>query len=625
MLFRSVVGPSGAGAIAYTYAVSGVLLDGQETKADEPARTGAPVVITAATNANPAVFTSAGHALQTGYWIFLNVNFTPQAYYVVEAVTVNTFTVRSITTNVVLDSSALAAFSAGTFTRAYALNALSTVGNYNRISWGTNAIYARYNIYKLRNGLFGYIGTTDKSFFDDDNISADVSRTPPVQGPLFNTVNNYPTAVTYYEQRKAVAGANAAPQRFHLSKPGTENNYSQSIPTRDDDAISYNLASRQQNQIKHLVPLGDLLLLTTGAEYRLYTVNSDVVTPSTINARPFSYVGCNEVQPVTTDSACFFGARADGRVREIRYGAAQDGSSSFANEDASLLAPHLFAGLSIVDMAHTRGKAPILWAVRSDGVLLGMTYVPEQDVRAWHRHDTGAGGTFKSVCAIPESGRDVLFCVVRRQVFTSVGFVERRFIEKLDLARPTSNFDPETQAQFRSTTVRNNAFHVDFGLTRVGAASAVVTNLQHLEGLVVSILGDGAVFAPRTVVNGRITLEEPVSTVHVGVPIAAQGKTLPPALEAAPGFGVGARKVVSKVYLRVLDTSQLLVGTSFSKLRLVKQRTVEPYGSAPYLTSGIVEVTPEADWGKEAQVVFEQKEPLPCTISAMTIEVAVGG
>lgn len=622
---NQTVGPSGSGTTPYTYAVAGVLLDGQETKADEPARQGSPVTITAATLANPGVFTSASHALQTGYWVYLNVNMTPQAYYVVEsAPTVNTFTLRDPKTNVILDTSAMPAFTSGTFTRAYALNNLSTAGNYNRVSWGTSAIYSRYNVYKLRNGLFGYIGSTDKAFFDDDNISADVSRTPPVQGPLFNATNEYPAAVTYYEQRKAIAGANIAPQRFHLSKPGTENNFSQSVPTRDDDAISYNLASRQQNQIKHLVPLGDLIMLTTGAEYRLFTVNSDVVTPTTINARPFSYVGCNDVQPVTTDSACFYGARTDGRVREIRYGAAQDGASSFANEDASLFAPHLFAGLSIVDMAHTRGRAPTVWAVRSDGVLLGMTYVPEQDVRAWHRHDTTAG-SFESICAIPDAGRDVAMCVVRRRVNTSVGQVERRYIEKLDLSRPTSTFDPVTQALFRALSVRNNAFHVDSGLTRVGPASAEVTNLNHLEGHTVSILGDGAVFAPQIVVGGKVTLEEPVSTVHVGLPIIAQGRTLPPAVEVAPALGVGAKKVVAKVHLRLLDTSQLLVGASLDKLRLVKQRTTETYGAAPNLVSGMHEVSPEADWNKEAQVVFEQREPLPCTISAMAIEVSVGG
>lgn len=47
-----------------------------------------------------------------------------------------------------------------------------------------------------------------------------------------------------------------------------------------------------------------------------------------------------------------------------------------------------FDNLSIVDMAYQKAPTPIAWAVSSNGVLLGITYIPQQQIGAWHWHDT---------------------------------------------------------------------------------------------------------------------------------------------------------------------------------------------------------------------------------------------
>jgi hypothetical protein len=52
--------------------------------------------------------------------------------------------------------------------------------------------------------------------------------------------------------------------------------------------------------------------------------------------------------------------------------------------------------------------------VRSDGTLLGLTYLPEHDVWGWHRHDTD--GTYEDVCVIPEGSIDAVYVVVKRTI-----------------------------------------------------------------------------------------------------------------------------------------------------------------------------------------------------------------
>jgi len=96
-----------------------------------------------------------------------------------------------------------------------------------------------------------------------------------------------------------------------------------------------------------------------------------------------------------------------------------------------ILASHLFEGQQIEEWAHARDPDSIVWCVRSDGVLLGFTYLREHDVYAWSRHVFGASpaagdGAVESVCAIQEGNETALYLVVRRVVKgRHVCYVER--------------------------------------------------------------------------------------------------------------------------------------------------------------------------------------------------------
>jgi hypothetical protein len=69
----------------------------------------------------------------------------------------------------------------------------------------------------------------------------------------------------------------------------------------------------------------------------------------------------------------------------------------------------------------------IVWAVRNDGELLGLTYLREQQIAGWHHHDT-ALGLFKSVCCVPEGGEDVVYAIVQR----TINGATKRYLERKD-------------------------------------------------------------------------------------------------------------------------------------------------------------------------------------------------
>ena len=56
--------------------------------------------------------------------------------------------------------------------------------------------------------------------------------------------------------------------------------------------------------------------------------------------------------------------------------------------DLCLRSQHLFDFKTIKDATAQKAPYPIMWFVSSDGNLLGLTYIPEQQVGSWHRHNT---------------------------------------------------------------------------------------------------------------------------------------------------------------------------------------------------------------------------------------------
>lgn len=479
---------------------------------------------------------------------------------------------------------------------------LFETGQIIRIEWAAVAGATRYNVYKYQGGLFGYIGQTPGLFIVDDNISPDLSKTPPLYETVFNTTGEYPGAVSYFEQRRCFAGSLNKPQNIWMTKSGTESNMSFSLPTNDADRISFRVAAREANTIRHIVPLTQLLLLTSSAEWRVTSVNSDAITPTTISVSPQSYVGASNVQPVIINNTLIYGAARGGHIRELAYNWQ---ASGFVTGDLSLRAPHLFDNLQVTDMAYAKAPIPVVWFVSSSGKLLGLTYVPEQQVGAWHQHDTQ--GVFESIAVVAEGNEDVLYAVVRR----TIRGVTKRFVERM---------------ASRQFAAQEDAFFVDCGATYAGAATSTISGLTWLEGQTVSILADGAVHPQRVVVNGSIELDNPASKVHVGLPYVSDMQTLPVALGLQDGsFGQGRFKNVNRAWLRVFRSSGVFIGPDFDTLVEAKQRTTEPYGAPPRLKSEELEIVLSPSWDDSGQIAIRQSDPLPLTAVSLTMEIALGG
>lgn len=573
--------------------------------------------ISAMTSANPGVFTTVpAHGFVIGDPVTIeglqcapDFAFSKPYVGVINTIpSATTFTVRDEITGVVLDTTGYVPVAPVTgLVRILGIyNDLTVAGHSNNIRLvpaplPSAVTFLRYNIYKKFNGLFGFVGASSiPGTFIDNNISPSFAQTPSIPNDPISTVNNYPGESGYWQGRRWFAGTNNSPQGLFATRSGTESNMTYTIPSQDDNSITVRLRARRADTIRHIVPLSDLILLTSGGEWKI--PGSTVVTPSSLSYNPEDYIGASNVKPVVTGGSVLYAQDRGGRVRELNFVWQQQG---YRSSDLSVMAPHLFDTFTIMSAAYTRAPYSFAWFARSDGVLLGLTYVQEQQVAAWHHRDTS--GFFESVCATPEGTEDVLYAIIKRTVNgRTVRYFERQ---------RTRNFGG----------VLANAFFMDAGATYNGAPATTISGLYHLEGTPVAVLADGVVIPNLVVVNGAIVLPAAASVVSVGLGYVSQLETLPLASEAIPAGGQGATKNVDEVIFRVNQSSDIFIGPRFNDLREVKQRTTEPYGSPPGLMTGIVRQKIDPSWNEDGTVCLQQSNPLPVTILSMSLKVAIGG
>lgn len=481
-------------------------------------------------------------------------------------------------------------------------NNLYDDGAYNTITWAAKTGAERYNVYKRSAGLFGYIGQTDQLQYKDENIAPDLGTTPPLDIDLFTGAGNYPGAVARYEQRRAFAGTLQQPQNVWLTRSGTEANFNFSIPPKDDDSVQFKVVSREANSIRHLVPMAELLALTPSAIWRIGGGLSEVLTPLTLTVKEQTFVGAAPIKPAKVGNNMIYIAARGGHMRELGYDGDRNG---YISGDVSIRAPHLFDNRDIVSMTVSEAPYPVVWAVSSNGTLIGLTYIPEQGVGAFHWHDTQ--GAFEDATTINEGGRDVTYAIVRR----TVEGVEKRYIE-----------------YFEDRLFENQAdqYFVDCGVTYDGPPANTFSGLDWLEGETVSILADGAVAPQQVVTGGAVSLPSGVeaSVVHIGLPYTADLQTLP-IVDNLPAYAQGLPKNVNKIFLRVYRSSGIFAGPTFDELVELKQRTIEPMGSPPRLLTQEVEIQLHGAWTDDGAVCVRQSDPLALTLLSMTIDYAAGG
>jgi hypothetical protein len=431
----------------------------------------------------------------------------------------------------------------------------------------------------------------------------------------------WPTAITFYEDRLCFSGTTRNPDRIELSKTGEYENFKRAILDSNDtaaadDGLSITLASREINVVEWLGSTRKLLTGTSGAEWWIDGKDSNSAIDATElpRSRNDSDHGSASVFPVFIGSTVIFIQRLNKVVRAYSYDWETD---QYRGRDVSILAEHLTNFGNIVQLAWQQTPHQIVWALRSDGTLLGLTYMREHQVEGWHRHT--AGGTdaeFESIATIQGENEDELWCIVKRTI--NGGTV--RYVERM---APLAQVDTGQGASTDWTLP--DAFFVDSGLTYRGVAATNISGLSHLEGETVVALADGVVVTGLTVSSGAITLSTAASVVHVGLNYNADIQPLWPVIKDHQGIAMGIAQSIKSLKLMLYKSSGGKFGPNSSSLSAIKYTDGDwDEGSSGNYYSGITEELPvEGGYEGSPTPYIRQDEPLPLTVLASITEIEV--
>ncbi len=489
------------------------------------------------------------------------------------------------------------------------------VGKPNTLSWDTVPGAVEYYIHldPYKNGIFGYIGTSDSLSFNDVGFAPDFTITPPNPRTLFDVADAFPAVASYYQQRLLFARSNDLPEQVWGSQVGAFRNFSISTPLQDDDSVTFVLASLRLNPIAHLIPLSRLMILTDEGEWVvLGDADDGALLPTRINADQVGYAGANaDIAPIIIGESLLYVQARGRRVRDIRF----KSDTGLEGRDLTIFSSHLFEQ-QIVAIDFQQMPFSTVWVVRADGTMVGLTYLREHEILAWHRHDTD--GLIEDVEVIPDTsaGEDIVYVVVKRTIEgTDVRYIERFSTRQI-------------------TNLNKDAFFVDSGLTYEGPPKiATITGLDHLDGEIVAILADGQVVfdgdptAPDAesfrVSGGTVQLPFPATDVHAGLPIRfAEIETLD--LDVQGTSVRDKRKNVRSLTVLVDQSARgFCAGPDVDHLIQYVPEQWEANPSA--LVDGALEINMTADFSQKGRVRIRHTDPLPFELLGIIPNLELGG
>ena len=420
--FRSdVVAPSavsastGSGTRTREYKVTAIRKE--DYKESSVATAAASTSIITVTNANPArMSTPSGFVPTEGDEIYITASGMTE-------LNDRRFFVSNITTGATTefdligeDSTNYSTFTSGNLRLCFVRKTQDSVNATTPITvtWGysNSAEVQEFNIYRRddKSGAFGLVGVSRGNSFVDVGITPDTKYTPPTERNPFLKSTDWPGTVNYFQQRLVMGNTTNDPEKIFTSKIGDFKNFGVSSPIQDDDGITFKISGRQVNEVKHLLDLSKLVAFTSGGEYVINGNDASILSPTSVNTQQQSYNGASFLSPLVINDTALYVQERGSVVRDIAFRFEADG---YAGDDLTIFAFHLFEGYTLADWTYQQVPHSVAWAVRSDGVLLGLTYLKEQRILAWHRHDCGSD-LIENVCSVPESDEDVLYLVVKR-------------------------------------------------------------------------------------------------------------------------------------------------------------------------------------------------------------------
>jgi hypothetical protein len=441
----------------------------------------------------------------------------------------------------------------------------------------------------------------------DKWLGSTITATTQWSEAAFSAVRGYPRAVAIHEQRLCFGGTAHQPNTVWCSKTDDFEDFQ--LGSAADSGLQFSVASSEGNRIAWMFSQKRLMLGTSGDEWTIGGASSDQpFSASNIQAQKQSSFGSKVMRAILLNDVLLFVQRRGRKVRELTYNFERDG---WVAPDLTVLSEHITTG-EIVELAFQQQPDAVLWAVRGDGELIGMSYERDQNVVAWHRHTTD--GDFESVATVyglAGADDEVWFCVKR-----TINGQTKRYIERFK-ADNRANFEAQTKADW---------WYLDCAKRYSGAATATITGLSHLEGKTVGILANGAVQPDEVVASGQITLDRTFTKVLAGLPFTSTILPMKFDFDLQDGSTRGRTKRINRAEVSLYKSLGGEFSTDGTEWLWVYPRDFDdPMDASPPPFSGDAEVVVAGNYSDASDLYLRQILPYPLTVRALVVKLDAFG
>jgi len=448
--------------------------------------------------------------------------------------------------------------------------------------------------------ITGYTSSTQVTATVEVAISSGSATTDFALGS-FSDTTGYPSCVTFFEQRLVFAATLSQPQTLFFSKSGDyenmDDNYHGTVA--DDDAIIYTIASNQVNAIRFMTATRTLIIGTAGGEFAVSGGGTDIaITPTNILIKKQSNNGAANVDALAVGNATLFLQRARRKLRELAYNFDVDG---YVAPDLTILAEHISEG-GFKQLSYQQEPNQIIWGVRNDGQLIGLTYQREQQVVAWHRHIFGGSAVCESVATIPTDDSEYQTWVINKR---TINGATKRYVEYIH----QYDFDETDDTSFN---------FLDSQLSYDGSPATTISGLSHLEGETVSVLADGATHPDKVVSSGSITLDRSASKVKVGLGYTSLLQTMRIDAGSQNGTSQSKTKRIYEITARLYESIGVEIGPDLDNMERIPFRSsANAMDSGINVFTGDKEIEFRGNYETDGFIFVRQTQPLPLTILSL--------
>ena len=421
---------------------------------------------------------------------------------------------------------------------------------------------------------------------------------------------NYPTKVTFFEERLFYANTDTHPNTVWGSSTSDFDTYSptdRDATVNADNSLTFTLSTDQVNQITGMYGGRYLHIFTKDGTFNLSSGSATQgLTATTVQVVNETKDGAADKRVIPASKSTLYIGKNKKRLREFAYNIDYD---SFTSPDMSVLSEHLGFG-NFEEAYFQTYPNMVLWIRRGDGKLIGFTYYRAQEVLAWHQHTiAGTDAKVKSLAVIPGVGdaADTLYMIIER----TINGATKQYVEFMEQEYREANGD-----------TKDDAFFLDSALTYSGSSTSTITGLDHLEGQTVTVLNNGAVEATKTVSSGSITLTNATTKCHVGLAYNAELESVNVEPKSQYGTTQGKRGRIDKAIFRVFETVGLKAGPTSTNVDVVPFRTTTSTMSATTPKTGDYTFLMPATYSTENKLYVKSDTPHPCTISAIMIQMS---